>query len=58
MRERITCDLVVKKGFRFVAIEADWPDAAPLVDHYVWGIAIPPSKWTAFAWFPTWICLN
>ena len=28
MRERISRDLIVKKGFRFVAIEADWPDAA------------------------------
>ena len=25
MRERITRDLIVKKGFSFVAIEADWP---------------------------------
>ena len=41
MRERITRDLIVKKGFRFVAIEADWPDAAR-VDHYVRHFQYPP----------------
>ena len=34
MRDRITRELIAKKGFRFVAIEGDWPDAAR-VDHYV-----------------------
>ena len=34
MRERISRELIVKKGFRFIAIEGDWPDAAR-VDHYV-----------------------
>ena len=48
MRERITRDLIVKKGFRFIAIEADWPDAAR-VDHYVRHFQYPPSEWTAFA---------
>lgn len=57
MRERITRDLVVKKGFRFVAIEADWPDAAR-VDHYVRHFRYPPSEWTAFARFPTWMWRN
>ncbi len=28
MRERISRELVAKKGFRFIAIEGDWPDAA------------------------------
>jgi len=28
MRERISRELITKKGFRFVAIEGDWPDAA------------------------------
>ena len=28
MRERITRELILKKGFRFIAIEGDWPDAA------------------------------
>jgi erythromycin esterase-like protein len=57
MRERITQELVVKKGFRFVAIEADWPDAAR-VDHYVRHFQHPPSEWTAFARFPTWMWRN
>jgi protein-L-isoaspartate(D-aspartate) O-methyltransferase len=57
MRERITRDLIVKKGFRFIAIEADWPDAAR-VDHYVRHFRYPPSEWTAFARFPTWMWRN
>lgn len=57
MRERITRDLIVRKGFRFVAIEADWPDAAR-VDHYVRHFQYPPSEWTAFARFPTWMWRN
>lgn len=57
MRARITADLVVKKGFNFVAIEADWPDAAR-VDHYVRHFQYPPSEWTAFARFPTWMWRN
>lgn len=57
MRERITRDLIVNKGFRFVAIEADWPDAAR-VDHYVRHFQYPPSEWTAFARFPTWMWRN
>jgi protein-L-isoaspartate(D-aspartate) O-methyltransferase len=57
MRDRITRDLIVKKGFRFVAIEADWPDAAR-IDHYVRHFQYPPSEWTAFARFPTWMWRN
>ncbi|HEY5128334.1 MAG TPA: protein-L-isoaspartate(D-aspartate) O-methyltransferase [Bradyrhizobium sp.] len=57
MRERITRELIVKKGFRFIAVEADWPDAAR-VDHYVRHFQYPPSEWTAFARFPTWMWRN
>ena len=57
MRARITQDLIVKKGFRFIAIEGDWPDAAR-VDHYVRHFNTPPSEWTAFARFPTWMWRN
>jgi protein-L-isoaspartate(D-aspartate) O-methyltransferase len=57
MRESITRDLIIKKGFRFIAIEADWPDAAR-VDHYVRHFEYPPSEWTAFARFPTWMWRN
>lgn len=57
MRERITRDLIVQKGFSVIAIEADWPDAAR-VDHYVRHFQYPPSEWTAFARFPTWMWRN
>jgi protein-L-isoaspartate(D-aspartate) O-methyltransferase len=57
MRERITRALIEQKGFRFVAIEGDWPDAAR-VDHYVRHMEYPPSEWTAFARFPAWMWRN
>jgi hypothetical protein len=57
MRARITGNLIVKKGFNLIAIEADWPDAAR-VDHYVRHFQYPPSEWTAFARFPTWMWRN
>jgi protein-L-isoaspartate(D-aspartate) O-methyltransferase len=57
MRERISRALIEHKGFRFVAIEGDWPDAARL-DHYVRHFEYPPSEWTAFARFPTWMWRN
>ena len=56
-RERITRALIEKKGFAFVAIEGDWPDAAR-VDHYVRHAEYPPSEWTAFSRFPTWMWRN
>ena len=36
LRERITRELITRKGFSFVAIEGDWPDAAR-IDQYVRG---------------------
>ncbi len=57
MRERISRELIERKGFSFVAIEGDWPDAAR-VDHYVRHAQYPPSEWTAFARFPTWMWRN
>ncbi len=57
MRARISRELIRQKGFRFVAIEGDWPDAAR-VDHYVRHSEFPPSEWTAFARFPTWMWRN
>lgn len=57
MRDRISRELIAKKGFRFVAIEGDWPDAAR-VDHYVRHLEYPPSEWTAFARFPVWMWRN
>jgi protein-L-isoaspartate(D-aspartate) O-methyltransferase len=57
MRERISRELIEKKGFSFVAIEGDWPDAAR-IDHYVRHAEYPPSEWTAFARFPVWMWRN
>jgi protein-L-isoaspartate(D-aspartate) O-methyltransferase len=57
MRARITRELIQRKGFKFVAIEGDWPDAAR-VDHYVRHAEFPPSEWMAFARFPVWMWRN
>lgn len=57
MRERMSRLLIERRGFSFVAIEGDWPDAAR-VDHYVRHAECPPSEWTAFARFPTWMWRN
>jgi protein-L-isoaspartate(D-aspartate) O-methyltransferase len=57
MRERISRELIDHKGFSFIAIEGDWPDAAR-IDHYVRYATYPASEWTAFARFPTWMWRN
>ncbi|MHB8920040.1 MAG: protein-L-isoaspartate(D-aspartate) O-methyltransferase [Halothiobacillus sp.] len=57
LRARITQALIEQKGFSFVSIEGDWPDAAR-IDHYVRHAEYPPSEWTAFARFPTWMWRN
>lgn len=57
MRELITRELIAQKGFSFVGIEADWPDAAR-IDHYVRHLEYRPAEWTAFARFPTWMWRN
>lgn len=57
MRNRITRELINRRNFRLVAVEADWPDAAR-IDHYVRHLEYPPSEWTAFARFPTWMWRN
>jgi len=57
MRERISRELIERKGFSFVAIEGDWPDAAR-IDHYVRHREYPPSEWIAFARFPMWMWRN
>jgi protein-L-isoaspartate(D-aspartate) O-methyltransferase len=57
MRERISRELIEHKGFNFIAIEGDWPDAAR-IDRYVRYSAVPPSEWVAFARFPVWMWRN
>lgn len=58
MRAAITQELIEKKGFTIVAVEADWPDAAHM-DHYIHGTEPDPlleSK--PFSRFPTWMWAN
>jgi len=58
MRAEITKQLILHKGIKFVAIEADWPDAAR-VDQYV--RRLEPAnghRWEAFSRFPTWMWRN
>jgi erythromycin esterase-like protein len=57
MRERMTRELITKKGFNLVAVEADWPDAR-WVDHYVRHAVAPPTGEPPFTRFPTWMWRN
>jgi len=57
MRSRITRELVERKGFTIVALEADWPDVAK-VRRYIGGLAATASSTPAFFRFPTWMWRN
>ena len=57
MRTKITQALVERCGFRAVAVEADWPDAAA-VDRYVRGGMHRTTPWVPFARFPQWMWRN
>ena len=60
MRARITRELIEKKGFNIVAVEADWPDAAQ-IDRYVRGrppLFAPAGMEPNFSRFPTWMWRN
>jgi len=57
LRARLTRELVAHHGFRFVAVEADWPDAGQ-VDHWVRRLPLPPAPERAFTRFPTWMWRN
>ena len=59
MRARITRELVLRKGFNVVAVEADWPDAAR-IDRYIRPRArpVPAGGRPTFARFPTWMWRN
>lgn len=57
MRAKITQRLIERHGYRAVAIEGDWPDAAR-IDHYVRRRDVPAAEWAAFARFPTWMWRN
>ena len=51
MRARITRELIERRGFTAVAVEADWPDAAA-VDRYVRHIPAPPRRLAAVPALP------
>jgi protein-L-isoaspartate(D-aspartate) O-methyltransferase len=57
MRARITRELIEKKGFDIVAVEADWPDAAQ-IDRYVRHLPAPDGRQSTFSRFPTWMWRN
>lgn len=57
MRTRITQELILRRGFRAVAVEADWPDASA-VDRYVRNKPVRERPWTPFVRFPTWMWRN
>lgn len=57
MRARITRELIQKKGFNIIGVEADWPDAAR-IDRFVRHRAQPEGREKAFTRFPTWMWRN
>ena len=57
MRARITKELILRRGFNFVAVEADWPDAAR-INQYIRHAPARADQWKAFARFPTWMWRN
>lgn len=58
MRARITRALVEKRGFQFVAVEADWPDASRIDDYVLGGKRRSSLEFTPFERFPTWMWRN
>lgn len=56
MRARITQELIEKRDFNIVAVEADWPDAAQ-VNRVIRGEEEPPTE-RAFDRFPRWMWRN
>ena len=57
MRARITKELILRRRFNFVAVEADWPDAAR-INQYVRLAPARQEQWKAFARFPIWMWRN
>lgn len=60
IRADITRELILKKGFMAIAVEADWPDAYR-VNRYVKGLGAkqdPESALSDFTRFPTWMWRN
>jgi protein-L-isoaspartate(D-aspartate) O-methyltransferase len=58
MRARISRELIARRGFQFVAVEADWPDAARVDDYVLGGERRTSLEFTPFDRFPTWMWRN
>ena len=58
MRARITRELIAKRGFSFVAVEADWPDASRVDDYVLGGQRRSSLELTPFERFPSWMWRN
>ncbi|EKS70563.1 MULTISPECIES: protein-L-isoaspartate(D-aspartate) O-methyltransferase [Caballeronia] len=56
-RAAITRRLIERHGFSFVAVEADWPDAA-IIDEHVRGRPRARPEARPFTRFPTWMWRN
>lgn len=57
MRGRITRELIRRKGFNMIGLEADWPDAAR-VDAYIRHAQPREHEWKPFTRFPVWMWRN
>lgn len=58
MRAQITQQLIQKKGFNIVAVEADWPDAN-YINHFIHNTSPDPLlKNVPFSRFPDWMWAN
>jgi len=57
LRERLTRALIERRAVDFVAVEADWPDAAYL-DRYVRGVDTDADGPRPFLRFPRWMWAN
>ncbi|HXI55875.1 MAG TPA: protein-L-isoaspartate(D-aspartate) O-methyltransferase [Polyangia bacterium] len=58
MRARITQALIQRRGFDFVAVEADWPDAARIDDYVLGAPRRSAVDFVPFSRFPTWMWRN
>ena len=58
IRQRITQRLVAEKGFRAIAIEGDWPNAARVDQFVKGGFGTARSSLDEFKSFPTWMWGN
>jgi protein-L-isoaspartate(D-aspartate) O-methyltransferase len=58
IRAKITKALIEQKNFRFVAVEADWPDASRIHDFVTHKEREEPHDWEAFSRFPAWMWRN